>query len=199
MEKKFAAIIVTLLLVLGFSNPSMSWMSGGQGGKGGYNYVDEDGDGICDNYNNGGCPGYRDQDGDGICDNRRSGGRNFPGYGDRESRRGIPFINILDGEPFTYHGEVISVGYFGAGTVIKTESDEEIILYGLGPLWFWESQGISRPEVGDVLEVSGYTVEYNEVQRNVLISITIGDETLELRDPETGAPLWRGTDRWSNQ
>jgi len=199
MEKKFAAIIVTLVLVLGFSNPSMSWMSGGQGGKGGYNYVDEDGDGICDNYNNGGCPGYRDQDGDGICDNRRSGGRNFPGYGDRESKRGIPFINILDGEPFTYHGEVISVGYFGAGTVIKTESDEQITLYGLGPLWFWESQGISRPEVGDVLEVSGYTVEYNEVQRNVVTSITINGETIELRDPETGAPLWRGTNRWSNQ
>jgi hypothetical protein len=173
-------------------------MNGGQGGKGGYNYVDEDGDGICDNYNNGSCTGYRDEDGDGSCDNRR-GGRNFPGYGDRESRRGIPFITILDGEPFTYNGEVISVGYFGAGTVIKTESDEEITLYGLGPLWFWDSQEISRPGVGDVIEVSGYAVEYNDMQRNLVTAITIGDETIELRDPETGAPLWRGTNRWSNQ
>lgn len=197
MGKQFFILTLTLVLVLGFSNTSMSWMNGRHGGGSGYNYVDEDGDGICDNYSNGTCPGYRDQDGDGICDNRR-GGRNFPGYGNREGRGGIPFINILDGEPFTYTGEIVSLGYFGKGTVISTE-DGEVTLYGLGPLWYWDSQGISRPEVGDSIKVNGYTVEYNDIQRNVVTSITIGDETIELRNAETGAPLWRGTNRWFNQ
>ena len=198
MEKRFVTIVLTLVLVLGFSNASMSWMNGRQGGGGGYNFVDEDGDGICDNYNNGGCPGYSDEDGDGVCDNR-GGGRNFPGDGDRGNRRGMPFITISDGEPFTCTGEVTSVGYFGSGTVIATEDGAEITLYGLGPIWFWDSQGISRPEVGDVIEVSGYSVDYNDMQRNVVTSITMGGEIIELRDPETGAPLWRGTNRWSNQ
>ena len=237
MGKTFVAIAITVVLVLGFSNASMSGMNGNQGGGGGYNFVDEDGDGICDNYNNGGrpgysdedgdgicdncnnggCPGYSDEDGDGICDNynnggcpgysdedgdgvcdNRGGGRNFPGYGDREGRRGMPLANILDGVPFTYTGDVISVGYFGSGTVIATE-DGEITLYGLGPLWFWNTQEIARPEVGNLIEVSGYTVEYNNIQRNVVASITIDSETIELRDPETGAPLWRGTNRWSKQ
>jgi len=237
MGKQFIIITLTLVLVLGFSKASMSWMNGRHGGGSGYNYVDEDGDGICDhysngrcpgyrdqdgdgicdNYNNGGCPGYRDQNGDGVCDNysngtcpgyrdedgdgicdNRRGGRNFPGHDNRGARGGIPFINILDGEPFTYTGEVVSLGYFGKGTVIST-NDGEITVYGLGPLWYWDCKEISRPVVGNVIEVSGYTVEYNSVQRNVVTSITIGGEILELRDPETGEPLWRGNNKWSCQ
>lgn len=38
-------------------------------------YVDENGDGVCDNCTNGqgACPGYADADNDGICDNYGSG------------------------------------------------------------------------------------------------------------------------------
>lgn len=37
-------------------------------------YVDADGDGVCDNYGIGGCgAGYVDADGDGICDNFNTG------------------------------------------------------------------------------------------------------------------------------
>ncbi len=44
----------------------------------GCQFLDEDGDGICDNYNQGICgigngTGYVDEDGDGICDNYSSG------------------------------------------------------------------------------------------------------------------------------
>jgi hypothetical protein len=216
MEKKFIAIMITLVVVLGFSNEGRSWKGGHHGGGSGngYNFVDEDGDGICDNYNSGICPGYSDEDGDGICDNyKRNGcrgyvdedsdgicdnrgvGRNFPEYGDKESRRGVPFINIFDGVPFTYAGEITRLGYFGSGTVITTEDGEET-LYGLGPLWYWDCKEIPRLEVGDMIEVSGYTVEYNNIERNIVASITIGDETLELRDSETGVPLWKGGRRW---
>jgi hypothetical protein len=177
MGKQFFILTLALVLVLGFSNASMSWMNGRDGGGGGYNYVDEDGDGICDN---------------------RRGDPNFPGYDNRGARGRISFINILDGEPFTYTGEVVSLGYFGKETVISTENGE-VTLYGLGPLWYWDCKEIPRPEVGDVIEVSGYTVEYNSVQRNVVASVTIGGEILELRDPETSVPLWRGNNKWSCQ
>jgi hypothetical protein len=33
------------------------------------NFVDTNGDGICDYQGNGNCPGYVDANGDGICDN----------------------------------------------------------------------------------------------------------------------------------
>ena len=39
----------------------------GQGGAGGVQYVDANGDGVCDNI--GERPGFVDADGDGICDN----------------------------------------------------------------------------------------------------------------------------------
>ena len=49
-------------------------------GTGGGNYVDADGDGICDNRGTGG-GNYVDADGDGICDNRGAGGGAWRGRG----------------------------------------------------------------------------------------------------------------------
>jgi hypothetical protein len=52
----------------------------GQGsGAGGDNYVDTNGDGICDN--NGTRPGFVDDDGDGVCDNLGDYGRGRGGCG----------------------------------------------------------------------------------------------------------------------
>ena len=178
MERKFLVIVLVLAVTLGFSSVSMSRMGGGPGG--GLNCVDGDGDGVCDNSGRGGrygyCTGCVDEDGDGYCD------------------------NIFDGTPFTYEGVVISIGYGGSGMVIEeTEDAEKIIIYGLGPLWFWDCKNVSRPVVGDVIKISGYTVDYNDIQRNIAVSITIDGVTLELRDPGTGIPLGRGGNRWSCQ
>lgn len=77
--KKFATIITMALI---FSVFSMTVIAAGPGN--GRNYVDADGDGICDNYssNSKGCQrrlgcgkGYMDADGDGICDNYGSNGK----------------------------------------------------------------------------------------------------------------------------
>ncbi len=195
MEKKFIAIVIALAVMLGVSNESMSGMNDGSDGGygGGVNFVDENGDCICDSLSRGDCAGYVDEDGDGICD-KSGGGRNCSGCGSKGNRGGSPLINIIDGIFFTYTGEVISIGYGGRGMVIET--DEEVIIYGLGPLWFWDCKNVSRPLVGDMIEVAGHTVEYNDVQRNIAVSITIDGETIELRDPATGTPLWRGSNRW---
>lgn len=55
----------------------------------GVGFIDEDGDGICDNCGNG--DGFVDEDRDGICDNWDAAGR---GYGRRIGRgRGSRFID----------------------------------------------------------------------------------------------------------
>ena len=44
-----------------------------------------------------------------------------------------------------------------------------------------------------MVTVEGYTVDYNQDARNIAMKITFDDDDIvvELRDPETGVPLWR--------
>lgn len=92
MKKKIISAALTLALVLavcitgafaahgGFGRGSGTCLSSGQ------NFIDEDGDGLCDNWAGGGSgrcgngQGFIDEDGDGLCDNCGTqcvGGRNF--------------------------------------------------------------------------------------------------------------------------
>lgn len=54
----------------------------GHAHRGCANYVDVDGDGICSSRGSGNGAGFVDADGDGICDNRGSGAGNSAGYVD---------------------------------------------------------------------------------------------------------------------
>lgn len=99
-------------------------------------------------------------------------------------------LNILDGTPFSYVGTVITVGVPGDGMVIATDS-ENITIFGLGPLFYWERLGVDRPVIGDVVEVEGYAVDFNGEIRNIAMNMTIDGVFIQLRDPETGRPLWK--------
>ncbi len=109
-----------------------------------------------------------------------------------------PAYNILNGTPFTYQGDVISVGLMsdtnrghrGDGMVIST-SEGNISVSGLGPYFYWENADVRRPVVGDNVTVTGYIVDFNGSIVYVLMSIEVDGTTLQLRDPETGLPLWR--------
>ncbi len=87
MEKKFIAIVIALAVMLGVSNTSMSGMNDGSGGGygEGVNFIDENGDGICDSLSRGDGTSYIDEDGDGICDNS-GGGRNCSGCGSKGNK-----------------------------------------------------------------------------------------------------------------
>jgi len=61
MKKVFAGLLAAAMV---FSATTTMVSAAGRGM--GRNYVDADGDGICDNW---GTCGYVDEDGDGICDN----------------------------------------------------------------------------------------------------------------------------------
>ena len=109
------------------------------------------------------------------------GGGNGPGDGTG------PIHDIFAGTPFTYDGEVIECQ--GDGMVIATAT-ENVTVYGIGPVRYWDDLGVIRPTVGDTVLVDGYTVDYNGVLRNIAVAITIDDVMIPLRD-ETGVPLWR--------
>ena len=88
--KKGLAIFIALVLALGLC-ATAALAAGGHHGAGsastgcagrGWNYVDADGDGVCDHLGTGcagtGCTGqgwnYVDADGDGVCDHLGTGG-----------------------------------------------------------------------------------------------------------------------------
>ncbi|MCF8119399.1 MAG: hypothetical protein K9L83_04245 [Deltaproteobacteria bacterium] len=127
-----------------------------------------------------------------------SAGAALAGYGQGGNKRGAgdgtgPVHDIYSGTPFTYEGDVIEM-VPGQGLLIATESGN-VTVYGIGPFRYWDSVGVDRPAVGDTITVTGYEVDYNGEIRNIATTITIDPDVVDLRDPETGAPLWRGG-RW---
>ncbi|MFH0998802.1 MAG: hypothetical protein V1844_25405 [Pseudomonadota bacterium] len=100
-----------------------------------------------------------------------------------------PIHDILSGVPFTFTGDVIE--FVQAGSLTLATADGNVQLYGIGPVSYWESQNMAYPVIGDTLTANGFTVNYNGVYENVVMSITIDGTTIDLRDPITGKPLWR--------
>lgn len=101
-----------------------------------------------------------------------------------------PIHDVLDGVYFEFTGDVI-VSAMGGGLTLATATGN-VQIYGIGPFFYWTSQNVGYPVIGDTLTAKGYTVNYNGVDQNVAISITIDGSTILLRDLVTGAPLWRG-------
>jgi hypothetical protein len=113
---------------------------------------------------------------------------------------GGDYSAILNGTPFNYEGEVLNAytferGVHGNGLVIATGSGN-VTLNGLGPNFYWQQLNVVKPVVGDTIQANGYTVDYNGNLVNILMSIVLQDgTTVQLRDTETGAPLWRNRQR----
>jgi len=102
-----------------------------------------------------------------------------------------PIHDISAGTPFTYEGDV-SYPVPGQGLLLALSDGTNVTIYGIGPVRYWESLGVDRPAVGDTVKADGYAVDYNGEVRNIAMSITVGTDTVQLRDPDTGVPLWRG-------
>jgi hypothetical protein len=101
-----------------------------------------------------------------------------------------PIHDILAGVPFEVTGTVVSM-YSGQGVEIAVNDGDSVVVYGLGPVWYWGSVGIDRPAIGDVITAIGYIVDYDGFERYITMTMDVGDETVVLRDPDTGQPLWR--------
>jgi hypothetical protein len=103
---------------------------------------------------------------------------------------------ILSGVPVTITGTVQSVGYYGQGIVIDTGAGTTVTVYGIGPVWYWDSLGVARPAVGDTVTVSAYEVTFSDgTTKLIAVSIDINGAAVTLRDTSTGLPLWAGSNR----
>lgn len=114
-----------------------------------------------------------------------AGNGNGPGDGSG------PLFDCTAGTPFEYTGDVVTAPTVGSGQgMVIATADENITIFGLGPLWYWTQAGVDRPAVGDTVTVTGYIVNYNEVVRNIAMMILINEAELQLRDQTTCLPLW---------
>ncbi|HSB06553.1 MAG TPA: hypothetical protein VLK23_15325 [Thermodesulfobacteriota bacterium] len=107
------------------------------------------------------------------------------GYGEAKS-----CSNVLSGPSETFTGTVIGIGNHD-GLVVDTNNGP-VTIYGIGPEGYWEANSLDRPEIGDLVKVVAYAVLFSDGTRYAASSITIESDTLQLRDTETGCPLWRG-------
>lgn len=107
----------------------------------------------------------------------------------RPGDRPEPNQDITAGTPFDVTGDVSEV-MPPHGLVLST-TDGNVDLFGIGPAKYWEDQGVELPEVGGVVQVEGYIVEFDGLERYIAMSMTVNGVTIELRDSEDGAPLWR--------
>ena len=104
--------------------------------------------------------------------------------------KGISAATICEGTLFTVTGIVVNIGLPGEGVVIDTGT-AVVTIYGIGSLDYWAANNIVRPAIGEVITVTGYTVDLSGATLNVAMSITVGGVTLQLRDATTCVPLWR--------
>ena len=104
--------------------------------------------------------------------------------------KGISAATICEGTLFTVTGIVVNIGLPGEGVVIDTGT-AVVTIYGIGSLDYWAANNIARPAIGEIVTVTGYTVEFSDTKLNVAASITVGGVTLQLRDSTTCVPLWR--------
>jgi hypothetical protein len=178
MKRVIAVAVAGLLMIALGALPVMAYGPGGGPGSG-----ECDGSGSAAGYGRGAGPGDCTGSGPGA----GNGYGNGPGNG---SQAGDPSY-ILNGEPFVFSGAVSAVGYLNGGGLTLATSNGTVAVYGIGPLWYWEREGFDWPQVGDSMGVAGFTVELDGVSTNILMSATtVNGKALQLRDPDTGWPLW---------
>ncbi len=102
------------------------------------------------------------------------------------------------GDPVEFTGTVEDYLGDGGGIVLLTDIvgvSTEVVLHGIGPARFWDDLGVARPAVGEGITVYGYIVNCGGVERYILTSVLIDEETrVDLRD-DAGRPLWRSLGR----
>ena len=105
-------------------------------------------------------------------------------------------VNLSNSIVFT--GTVSAVGTTGSGLSIDGTDDP---IYGLGPIGYWNNEGVLRPEIGDNISVEAVLVGFSDGDRWIAISLTFidsddnddNDVTVLLRTDE--GPAWRGVSK----
>jgi hypothetical protein len=100
---------------------------------------------------------------------------------------------MLPGDLLTLEGYAVAECSYDGLTLTK-EGMEDMVVFGLGPVSYWNSfdPAVPRPSTGDVVTVEYKPVTFGDVVKNILFSLAYEDGIkIQLRDPATGCPLWR--------
>ena len=130
--------------------------------------------------------------GGGTCDGTGGGGSCVGG-----SCGGTGISLVCSGVPTAVEGTVATESYLGSGLQIDTGSGVMVVIYGIGPYWYWENAGVARPSIGEAVTIDAMEVTFSDgTTRIIAMSIDVEGVSLQLReacvDDVGGWPLWRG-------
>ena len=97
---------------------------------------------------------------------------------------------ICSGTPVTITGQIVGV-YPGRGYIIDT-GQENVLVCGMGPIWYWKRMGVPKPRIGETITVEAYEVTLQNGDSTIVAMkiTTANGATMQLRDPKTCYPLW---------
>lgn len=97
---------------------------------------------------------------------------------------------LLAGTPVTITGTVMSVPWPASQGLQIDTGQEVIVVYGLGPRWYWNQEKMAYPVIGEQITVQGYEVTFpNGSKRIIATKVSFQNGSIQLRD-ENGWPLW---------
>ena len=98
---------------------------------------------------------------------------------------------IFQGEPVMIEGVVSDTGYLGNSVEVDTGT-EMVRVFGMGPAWYWEQSGSAFPAGGEPIAINGRVLTMSDGSKKIVATtITMYQQKLELREPDTGVPAWR--------
>lgn len=100
--------------------------------------------------------------------------------------------DIRSGTMFSLSGTVQDF-VRGEGMLLRDADGTVHEIRCIGPNRFWRDLGQDRPAVGDRVTVEGYEVQCGQETGNAAARFIIDGQTVELRDSQTGLPLWMRT------
>ena len=110
--------------------------------------------------------------------------------GDREP------LDILSGVPFgDYTGMVTEASQGLRFPTVMEISGVGTFAVAMGPIFYWESLGLSKPAVGDTITVTGYTVTTDQAEiptLNIAATVVLDDGTEVQLLNDDGTPMWIG-------
>ncbi|GEM_PF-3743379 len=98
---------------------------------------------------------------------------------------------VFQADPVTVKGMVSNVGLLGGAVEVDTGT-EMITIFGMGPAWHWENNGSAFPSVGEPITIEANALTMSDgTKRIVATRATMYGQTIQLREQDTGIPVWR--------
>jgi hypothetical protein len=70
------------------------------------------------------------------------------------------------------------------------DGNTDVMIYGMGPSWYWDDEGVSYPMEGESLKIVASYCEILGEYVGVIVYDSDGNVLIELRDIVTLKPLW---------